>query len=140
MNFSDFKKSALITLIGNQRDNGSWLNDEAATCAAMEALLEEHLGPRPFCRRSWLYKHAHPSSHSISSWPLMFSYGMPLHGEEGSFDAVSTVFKGFSIGESSKWYKSSNLWMMAKWLRLFSMTDPDCWPDHFPDSLYSYPS
>ena len=20
------------------------------------------------------------------------------------------------------------------------MTDPDCWPDHFPDSLYSYPN
>jgi hypothetical protein len=138
MNFREFEKAALKVLIGKQLENGSWLNDDAATCSAMDTLLEAFYGPRPICKHSWLYRQAHPAVDVRSPVDLRFSYGMPRRNGSKEADYMSALYKGFRFGWAGRLARD-NLWLMAKWLRLFSITDPDFWPGFFPHGLYSYP-
>ncbi len=55
MDFSAFKKHAILSLISKRLENGSWMNDPAMTYSALETLIEDAHGPKPICRSSLLY-------------------------------------------------------------------------------------
>jgi hypothetical protein len=125
MRYEEFQRLAIASLVGRQEENGSWLNDEAATCAALEVLLEDMFGPLASWRHSWIGSHVR--GHGINSWPLMFSYG-PTTREEGvSEQKLAAVWNGISFGCAR--LDKSNLWLSIKWNNLFSFIDFDARPD-----------
>jgi hypothetical protein len=125
MKFAEFEKHAAASLVTSQSDDGSWGNDQSATCAAMEALLEISNGPDPLCSRSWLHKHTHPSARRID-W-LMLSYGIPEGKDFNVYNALASVTKGFSSFRVHRTNEAFNPWLAAKRLHLLTVTDPDFW-------------
>lgn len=108
MQYHDFQRLAVAYLVGSQQDNGSWLNDEAATCAALEVLM---FGPLASWRHSWIGSYMRDGS--INSWPLMFSYGCCTHEDGVSEQKLAAVWNGINFGRKRN--NGSNLWLSIKW-------------------------
>jgi TIR domain len=124
MHYQEFQRLAIASLLGSQEDNGSWLNDEAATCAALEVLLEDMFGPLASWRHSWIGSHIR--GRGINSWPLMFSYGVRSGEESVNEQKLAAVWKGINFGRGR--VQHSNLWLSIKWNNLFSFIDFDARP------------
>jgi len=140
MQYQEFQRLAIASILGNQEDNGSWLSDDATTCAALAVLLEDMFGPLAFWRHSWIYSYVH--GHRIKSWPLMFSYGVHTGHKGVDRQKLAAVFNGMKFG--AKGSKNCNLWQSIKWGHLFAFIDFDARPhlyameEEVPNKITSY--
>lgn len=125
MKFVDFERHAAASLISSQGDDGSWGNNPATTCAAMEALLEIANGPDPLCMESWLYRRTHPDAKHIG-W-LMLSYGIPSGKGFNVYDGMEAVTRGYASFRSHSKHATFNPWLAIRRLKLLRITDPDFW-------------
>lgn len=121
MEFIEFQRLALSSLMNSQEDNGSWLNDEAATSAAIGVLLEEMFGPFASWRHSWIGSYLQECG--INSWPLMFSYGVETREEGVSQQKLDAVWKGMNFGRDFNFQK--NPWSLIRWRHLYNFVDFD---------------
>lgn len=136
MRIEDLKRAGQLSLVRAQQADGSWSGDDAATATAMEALAEAVFGPDILCRQSWLGRTVSPVDAWPRGWPLAFSYGLR---DEGDADPrIAALYTGFQVGHRSSFPRNS--WLLAKWIRLFALTDPDFWPHWMPRSIYTWPS
>lgn len=130
MKFDEFTRRAVASLAAAQLENGSWLNDEPATCAAIEAFTERMLGAEAVCR------HSMASPIGVGAWPLSFSLGLlsgrPASNENDQRLAWAAIAKGFNIiadRDDDGPYDVKRLWIDSRWLSLGSLLDYDFRPD-----------
>lgn len=125
MRYAEFEKLAIISLVGSQEENGSWLNDDATTCAVLEVLLEHALGPHSCWNHSWIASDLRGDG--INSWPLRdFRFGSQEY-RNATPQILSSVLNGFHFGQIR--HDSENLWLSVKWHSLFTFMDFDSRPD-----------
>jgi hypothetical protein len=144
MQFEEFKRLALIKLLGNQLDNGSWLNDLVVTIAAIEALCEEFGGPDPVCKFSALHNSLRQSSGlppdpESRPEPLGFSWGPPAESNGSNAEYLAALYRAMSFGYPEvrqllpevrpllldEPIDDGRAWILAKWYRVDALTDRD---------------
>lgn len=133
MEFDEFIKYSLLSLINKQLENGTWMNDPVMTCSAIEALVEEIHGPKIVCRESLLYrlnKGTTSLNTSFNLWDVRYStFGIEEKISEGKF--THTFQKALSKGFGSIFSKFfGNLdekeeWIESKMLHIVAPADPD---------------
>jgi hypothetical protein len=126
--FADFKKLALMTLLGQQLDNGSWFNAPVSTVSAVEVLCEDISGPDFVCRSSKLQRKIHPDATDgrFQLWPWR-KLGECSTDESKIFYAAALrgLWSRSVFVFSTDPLDQSRAWATAKFLRLSAVADPD---------------